>query len=135
MHGIRHRNAQHQEQKCTASETEMQNSRNRDARQWRNSEQPSAMEAYNITAILAKYKEFSTFNHYLSLTHLATDINSRDTITVCVVNDVAMADLLGKHHSIYTVKNIFSLHVLLDYYAAKKLPQLTNGTALTTTMF
>ncbi|XP_019196702.1 PREDICTED: fasciclin-like arabinogalactan protein 1 [Ipomoea nil] len=96
---------------------------------------PSATEAYNITAILAKYKEFSTFNHYLSLTHLAADINSRDTITVCAVDDAAMADLLAKHHSIYTIKNVLSLHVLLDYYGAKKLHQLTNGTALAATMF
>ncbi|XP_031095052.1 fasciclin-like arabinogalactan protein 1 [Ipomoea triloba] len=88
----------------------------------------SYREAYNITAILAKYKEFSTFNHYLSLTHLAAHINNCNTIIVCAVDDAAMADLLAKHHSIY-------FHVLLDYYGANKLHQLTNDTAVTATMF
>ncbi|CAH9063964.1 unnamed protein product [Cuscuta epithymum] len=95
---------------------------------------PSAGETHNITSILAKYKEFSTFNRYLSLTRLATDINNRETITVCAVDDDAMADLLAKQHSIYTIKNILSSHVILDYYGSKKLHQLTNGTALAATM-
>nr|KYP49797.1 Fasciclin-like arabinogalactan protein 1 [Cajanus cajan] len=46
-----------------------------------------------------------------------------------------MEDLLSKHPSIYTVKNILSLHVLLDYFGAKKLHQITNGTALAATMY
>nr|GMC57360.1 fasciclin-like arabinogalactan protein 1 [Ipomoea batatas]GMD19213.1 fasciclin-like arabinogalactan protein 1 [Ipomoea batatas] len=46
-----------------------------------------------------------------------------------------MADLFAKHHSIYTIKNILSFHVLLDYYGAKKLHQLINSTALAATMF
>nr|GLL44126.1 fasciclin-like arabinogalactan protein 1 [Ipomoea trifida] len=46
-----------------------------------------------------------------------------------------MEDRLNKHHSIYTIKNILSFYVLLDYYDAKKLHQLTNGTALVATMF
>ncbi|OIW09512.1 hypothetical protein TanjilG_11634 [Lupinus angustifolius] len=91
--------------------------------------------AHNITHILAKYPEYSTFNHYLTLTHLAQEINQRTTITVCAVDNAAMSDLLSKHPSIYTVKNILSLHVLLDYFGAKKLHQITNGTALAATMF
>lgn len=46
-----------------------------------------------------------------------------------------MSDLLSKHLSIYTIKNVLSLHVLLDYFGAKKLHQITNGTALAATMF
>ncbi|KAL3007154.1 hypothetical protein AAZX31_08G318600 [Glycine max] len=46
-----------------------------------------------------------------------------------------MSDLLSKHPSIYTVKNVLSLHVLLDYFGAKKLHQITNGTALAATMY
>ncbi|XP_014523244.1 fasciclin-like arabinogalactan protein 1 [Vigna radiata var. radiata] len=92
-------------------------------------------QAHNITRILAQHPEFSTFNHYLTLTHLAPEINGRTTITVCAVDNSAMDDLLSKHPSIYTVKNILSLHVLLDYFGAKKLHQITNGTALAATMY
>ncbi|KAK9268439.1 hypothetical protein L1049_000189 [Liquidambar formosana] len=96
---------------------------------------PSATEAHNITRILAKFPEFSTFNHYLTVTHLAPEINSRETITVCAVDNAAMSDLLSKHLSIYALKNVLSLHILLDYFGAKKLHQITNGTALAATMF
>ncbi|XP_023536319.1 fasciclin-like arabinogalactan protein 1 [Cucurbita pepo subsp. pepo] len=95
----------------------------------------SAATAHNITKILAEHPEFSTFNHYLTTTHLAAEINQRTTITVCVVDNSAMSDLLSKHLSIFSVKNTLSLHVLLDYFGAKKLHQITNGTALAATMF
>ncbi|KAJ4977068.1 hypothetical protein NE237_002174 [Protea cynaroides] len=95
----------------------------------------ASTDAHNITKILAKYPEFSTFNHYLSLTHLAADINSRETITVCAVDNAAMSDLLSKHLSIFSIKNVLSLHVLLDYFGTKKLHQITNGTALSATMY
>ncbi|KAH1136725.1 hypothetical protein GYH30_026952 [Glycine max] len=77
-------------------------------------------DTHNITNILTKHPEFSTFKHYLTLTHLAPEINGKTTITVCAVNKAAMSDLLSKHPSIYTVKNVLSLHVLLDYFGAKK---------------
>ncbi|XP_076932526.1 fasciclin-like arabinogalactan protein 2 [Bidens hawaiensis] len=93
------------------------------------------VEAHNITNILATFPDFSTFNHYLTITHLANEINSRNTITVCVVNNAAMADLLSKHLSVYAMKNVLSLHVLLDYFGAKKLHEIANGNALTATMF
>ncbi|KAK7305253.1 hypothetical protein VNO77_43155 [Canavalia gladiata] len=95
----------------------------------------SSTHAHNITRILAKHPDFSTFNHYLTLTHLASEINGKTTITVCAVDNAAMDDLLSKHPSIYTIKNIISLHVLLDYFGAKKLHQITNGTALAATMY
>ncbi|KAJ8534414.1 hypothetical protein K7X08_016142 [Anisodus acutangulus] len=95
----------------------------------------SPTSAHNITRILAKYPQFSTFNHYLTETHLAAEINSRATITVCAVDNAGMSDLLAKHLSIHTIKNVISLHVLLDYFGAKKLHQITNGTALAATMF
>ncbi|KAG5126083.1 hypothetical protein JHK82_026918 [Glycine max] len=77
-------------------------------------------DTHNITNILAKHPEFSTFKHYLTLSHLVPEINGKTTITVCAVNKAAMSDLLSKHPSIYTVKNVLSLHVLLDYFGAKK---------------
>ncbi|KAF7831275.1 fasciclin-like arabinogalactan protein 1 [Senna tora] len=95
----------------------------------------SLTSAHNITRILAKHPEYSTFNHYLSITHLASEVDRRTTITVCAVDNAAMNELLSKHLSIYTIKNILSLHVLLDYFGAKKLHQITNGTALAATMF
>ncbi|CBI39739.3 unnamed protein product, partial [Vitis vinifera] len=94
-----------------------------------------ATEAHNITSILAKNPEFSTFNHYLTVTHLANEINLRETITVCAVDNPGMSDLLAKGLSIYAIKNVLSLHILLDYFGAKKLHQITNGTALAATMY
>ncbi|XVF31916.1 hypothetical protein REPUB_Repub17cG0035900 [Reevesia pubescens] len=91
--------------------------------------------AHNITRILAKHPEFSTFNHYLTTTHLAAEINRRQTITVLALENAAMSSLLAKQLSLYTLKNVLSLHVLVDYFGSKKLHQITNGTALTGTMF
>lgn len=95
----------------------------------------STTQAHNITRILAKYPEFSTFSHYLTVTQLAPEINRRETITVCAVDNAGMSDLLSKHLSIGAIKNVLSLHVLLDYFDAKKLHQITDGTALAATMY
>ncbi|PIN10247.1 hypothetical protein CDL12_17168 [Handroanthus impetiginosus] len=92
-------------------------------------------QAHNITHILEKYPELSTFNHYLTVTQLAPEINRRETITVCAVDNAGMSDLLSKKLSIGGIKNVLSLHVLLDYFDAKKLHQITDGTALAATMF
>ena len=91
--------------------------------------------AHNITRILAKHPEFSTFNHYLTITHLAAEINRRQTITVCAVDNAGMAGLLSKNLPIYAIKNVLSLHVFADYFGAKKLHQITGGSTLTATMF
>ncbi|KAI4329838.1 hypothetical protein MLD38_028179 [Melastoma candidum] len=91
--------------------------------------------AHNITRILAKHPEFSTFNHYLTLTHLAGEINRRLTITVLALDNSAMSSVLDKHLSIGSLKNVLSLHVLVDYFGTKKLHQISDGTTLTSTMF
>ncbi|XP_027330128.1 fasciclin-like arabinogalactan protein 2 [Abrus precatorius] len=91
--------------------------------------------AHNITRILAKHPGFSTFNHYLTVTHLAAEINRRETITVLAIDNAAMATLLDKHLSIPTLKNVLSLHVLVDYFGARKLHQITKGTTLASSMF
>ncbi|KAJ0759349.1 putative fasciclin-like arabinogalactan protein [Helianthus annuus] len=80
---------------------------------------------HNITRILQKNPEFSTFNHYLTLTHLAGEINRRQTITVCAVDNAAMSDLTAKGLSLETIKNVLSLHVFADYYGSKKLHEIT----------
>ncbi|KAK6142373.1 hypothetical protein DH2020_022721 [Rehmannia glutinosa] len=95
----------------------------------------TATNAHNITRILAKHPDFSTFNHYLTTTHLAAEINRRRTITVCAVDNAAMNDLLAKHYSLYTVKNILSLHIFADYFGAKKLHQITKGSTTTSSLF
>lgn len=95
----------------------------------------SNVNAHNITRILAEHPEFSTFNHYLTATHLASEINRRLTITVLALDNSAMSTLLAKHFSLPTLKNVLSLHILVDYYGAKKLHQLTGGTALSSSFF
>ncbi|KAL7088090.1 hypothetical protein ACP275_13G108000 [Erythranthe tilingii] len=95
----------------------------------------STARAHNITHILEKNPEFSTFSHYLTVTQLAPEINRRETITVCAVDNAGMSDLLAKHLSIGGIRNVLSLHVLLDYFDAKKLHQITDGTALAATMY
>ncbi|KAJ6836079.1 putative fasciclin-like arabinogalactan protein 1 [Iris pallida] len=92
-------------------------------------------DAYNITKILSAHPEFSTFNHYLSLTHLASDVNRRLTVTVLALDNAAMSSLLDRHLSLPTLRNVLALHCLVDYYGAKKLHQLTSGTALTSSLF
>jgi uncharacterized surface protein with fasciclin (FAS1) repeats len=91
--------------------------------------------SHNITRILAKHPGFSTFNHYLTITHLADEINRRQTITILAIDNAAMSSLLDKHLSVATLKNVLSLHVLVDYFGAKKLHQITNGTTLVSSMF
>nr|GEX64264.1 retrotransposon protein, putative, Ty1-copia subclass [Tanacetum cinerariifolium] len=62
----------------------------------------------------------SEYNNYLSQTKLDDEINSRDTITVLVLNNGAVSALAAKH-PLAVVKNVLSLHILLDYYDNKKL--------------
>ncbi|KAL9243965.1 hypothetical protein vseg_017793 [Gypsophila vaccaria] len=91
--------------------------------------------AFNITKILSHHPEFSTFNDYLTKTHLANEINSRETITVLALDNSAMSSLLSKHFNLPTLRNVLSLHILVDYYGAKKLHQITDSTTTTASMF
>lgn len=95
----------------------------------------SPTRGFNITKILASHPDFSTFNHYLTATHLASEINRRQTITILAIDNAAMSPLLAKHLSLPTLKNVLSLHVLVDYYGAKKLHQITHGSALSSSLF
>ncbi|CAL9088730.1 fasciclin-like arabinogalactan protein 2 [Musa acuminata AAA Group] len=90
---------------------------------------------HNITKILAQHPEFSTFNHYLSATHLANEINRRLTITVLAVDNAGMSDLLAKHLSLLTLRNVLSLHILSDYYSSRKLHQLSRGSTISSSVF
>ncbi|KAJ4845547.1 Fasciclin-like arabinogalactan protein 10 [Turnera subulata] len=94
----------------------------------------STISAHNITDILAGFPEYSSFNHYLTETKLADDINTRTTITVLALNNGAMDALAGKH-PLSVIKSALSLLVLLDYYDPTKLHQISNGSVLSTTLY
>jgi len=89
--------------------------------------------AFNITKILAQHPKYSKFNHYLTLTRLADDINIRKTITVLVVRNGALHNLRGL--DLETIKRSLSLHVLLEFFDGKMLRHLNNHTTLTTTLY
>ncbi|KNA25811.1 hypothetical protein SOVF_003130 [Spinacia oleracea] len=90
--------------------------------------------AHNITEILSSDPSLSQFSSFLTQTKLDDEINSRQTITVLALDNAAMATLTAKH-PISVVKNLLSLHILLDYYDPKKLHSIDNGTVLTTTLY
>ncbi|KAL0710184.1 hypothetical protein Bca4012_017162 [Brassica carinata] len=91
--------------------------------------------AHNVTLLLANHPSLSSFNHYLTQTHLADEINRRTPVTVCAVDNAAMSALTSRGYTISTLRNILSLHVLLDYFGAEKLHQLRDGSALAPTLF
>ncbi|MBA0772384.1 hypothetical protein Gotri_007773 [Gossypium trilobum] len=93
-----------------------------------------AVNAHNITAILEGFPDYSVYNDFLTKTKLADEINTRQTITCLVLNNGAMSALTAKH-PLSVVKNILSLHVLLDYYDPQKLHKISDGTTLTTTLY
>lgn len=92
-------------------------------------------DAHNITKILNGIPDCSVFNKYLTQTKLADEINSRTTITVLALNNEAMAAITSKNLGLAAIKNILSLHVMLDYFDAQKLHDINNGTALSTTLY
>ncbi|KAF3331436.1 fasciclin-like arabinogalactan protein 2 [Carex littledalei] len=92
-------------------------------------------QGFNVTKILLKYPEFSTFNHYLSVTHLADEINRRLTITVLAVSNGGMAPLLSRGLSLPTMRHVLSLHCLVDYYGARKLHQLPTESTQASSFF
>lgn len=93
----------------------------------------STAGAHNITDILLPFSEYSQFNDYLTKTKLDGEINSRQTITILVLNNAAMSALAGKH-PLSVIKSALSLHVLLDYYDNSKLHKISDGTTLSTTL-
>ncbi|KAJ7951008.1 Fasciclin-like arabinogalactan protein [Quillaja saponaria] len=94
----------------------------------------TTISAHNITAILSAFPEYSQYNTLLSQTKLADEINSRQTITVLVLNNGALSTLTAKH-PLSVIKNALSLLVLLDYFDPTKLHQIPKGTTLSTTLY
>ncbi|XP_004229828.1 fasciclin-like arabinogalactan protein 10 [Solanum lycopersicum] len=93
-----------------------------------------SVHAHNITEILNKFPEYSVFNSYLSQTKLADEINSRETITVLALPNGAMSAIVDKH-PLSVIKNVLSLHVLLDYFDGTKLHKISDGTTTSTTLY
>ncbi|CAL0323115.1 unnamed protein product [Lupinus luteus] len=90
-----------------------------------------AIHAFDITKLLNKYPELSTFNNYLTQTNLADQINTRNTITILAVDNGAASSISGKSQA--TIKAIISTHVVLDYFDEKKLTEaIGSGEELTT---
>lgn len=94
----------------------------------------ATVSAHNITDILAGNPDYSEYNSFLSQTKLADEINSRQTITVLVLNNAAFSSISSKH-PLSVVKKVLSLLVLLDYFDNTKLHQITDGTTLSTTLY
>ncbi|XP_038875949.1 fasciclin-like arabinogalactan protein 10 [Benincasa hispida] len=92
------------------------------------------VSAHNITDMLKDYPEYSDFSNYLQQTRLADEINSRQTITVLVVSNGALSPVVAKH-PLSVIKNLLSLHIVLDYYDPAKLHKISNGTTLSTTLY
>ncbi|KAL6290088.1 hypothetical protein ACE6H2_007598 [Prunus campanulata] len=90
--------------------------------------------AHNITEILSAFPDYSQYNSFLTQTRLADEINTRQTITILVLNNAAISALAAKH-PLSVVKNALSLHVLLDYYDPTKLHQISKGSTLSTTLY
>ncbi|XP_077236779.1 fasciclin-like arabinogalactan protein 14 [Tasmannia lanceolata] len=93
----------------------------------------SSATSFNITKMLEQHSDFSTFNSYLTQTQVASQINSRNTITILAVDNSAISAVAGKPNDV--LKMIMSVHVVLDYYDMDKLQKLSNKTALLTTLF
>ncbi|CAI9113814.1 OLC1v1014495C1 [Oldenlandia corymbosa var. corymbosa] len=91
-------------------------------------------DAFNITKVLDDHPDFSTFNNYLTQTQLAAAINSRATITVLAVDNGNIGSLSGKPTEV--IKNILSVHIILDYYGATtKSGNMSKKSNIVTTLF
>ncbi|CAO2834764.1 unnamed protein product [Amaranthus hypochondriacus] len=93
----------------------------------------SVSSCHNITKILDSDPDFSQFNSYLTQTKLADEINARQTITVLALDNSAMAALTA-NRPLSVIKNLLSLHILLDYFDNKKLHSIPDGSSLTTSL-
>ncbi|CAA7016784.1 unnamed protein product [Microthlaspi erraticum] len=93
----------------------------------------TSSNSFNITEILEQNKDFSTFNKLLSQTQLASTINSRQTVTVLALSNDVMSSS-SPDRSTDEIKNILSLHIVVDYYDIKKLKDLKDKTVILTTL-
>lgn len=93
----------------------------------------TATATHNITHILEPFPEYSVYSHYLSLTKVADEINSRETVTILILPNAAISALADKR-PLAAVKNALRLLTILDYYDTAKLHKISDGTVLTSTL-
>lgn len=94
----------------------------------------SAALAFDVKEILAPEPDFSSFTKYLIDSKVADDINSRKTATVLALDNSAVAPLAGL--SAAQLKDVLTVHVLLDYYDPDTLDRVfKNKSALIATLF
>ncbi|XP_047161111.1 fasciclin-like arabinogalactan protein 3 [Vigna umbellata] len=93
----------------------------------------STINGFNITEMLEKYPELSSFNKYITESKLADQINSRNTITVLAVENGAISSISGKTPAV--IKAIIGTHIILDYYDEKKLMEVQANSSLLTTLY
>ncbi|KAJ8459242.1 hypothetical protein OPV22_032168 [Ensete ventricosum] len=93
----------------------------------------SSATAHNITRLLSQFPDFSNFNSLLSQADIAAEINRRQTITVLAVDNSAASSLSSLDAD--TLKQVLSIHVVLDYYDQEKIHNLRRRSTLLTTLF
>ncbi|KAK7262025.1 hypothetical protein RIF29_28353 [Crotalaria pallida] len=93
---------------------------------------PSSVTCFDITKLLSHFPAYSTLSNYLTQTNLAHDINTRNSITVLVVDNSGMAPLSGK--SMDVIKKVLSLHTILDYFDVQRLQHLNNQSVTVRTL-
>ncbi|WVY90089.1 hypothetical protein V8G54_035603 [Vigna mungo] len=93
----------------------------------------STINGFNITEMLEKYPELSSFNKYITESKLADQINSRNTITVLAVENGAISSISGKTPEV--IKAVIGTHIILDYYDEKKLMEVQASSAQLTTLY
>lgn len=82
---------------------------------------PSLAQRHNITTILSGHRDLVEFSCKLTTTGLEDDINNRNTVTVLAVDDTHIASLKACGLPWETLRQVLSLHVLVDYYDDTKL--------------
>ncbi|CAL9041587.1 unnamed protein product [Musa banksii] len=93
----------------------------------------SSATAHNITRLLSQFPDFSNFNSLLSQADIASEVNRRQTITVLAVDNSAASSLSSLDSD--TLKQVLSIHVILDYYDKEKIHNLKRRSTLFTTLF
>ncbi|KAI9092295.1 hypothetical protein K1719_027795 [Acacia pycnantha] len=94
---------------------------------------PSLTSSFNISQILSQYPAYSSFSNYFAQTQLADDMEKHLPVTVLVVNNSGISPLSGKPMDV--IKELLSIHILLDYYDVQKFRDLHGGFAIVTTLY
>lgn len=92
--------------------------------------------ANNISHILQGHPDYTTFSSLCTKYGVASQINSRQTITVFVPSNAVLDPVLqSSSYSAQTMFDILGYHVILDYYDLQKLKDMTNGTVEAATLY